>query len=113
MKEKKPKDFLERLKQAEHSDKMLREVCEEELKNCGSDPERLASMVKCLGWISLDDEVRGKVELTNTHPDMMCVVYEVIDEISQYAKTLSPKDYHRFCEILTVSGWANYFYYII
>ena len=31
-----------RLKEAEHSDKMLREVWEEELKNCGTDPEKPA-----------------------------------------------------------------------
>ena len=100
-----PKDFLERLKQAEHSDKMLREVCEEELKNCGSDPEKLAGMVKCLGWILPDKEKPG----TDTHSMITCVIYEAIDEISRHAKTLSPEDYHRFCEILTASGWMSYF----
>lgn len=109
MRDRRPKDFLERLKEAEHSDKMLREVCEEELKNCGSDPEKLAGMVKCLGWISLDGEPQGKDEKTCMGHSAMCVIYEMIDEVCRYAKTLSPQNYHRFCELITASGWSGYF----
>ena len=103
------KDFIVRLKQAGQSAKMVREVCEEELKNCGSDPEKLAEMIRCLGWVSVDDGFPEYELPAEEEDEIICVIEQVIDEICRYAKTLSPKDYHRFYELISRNGWMYYF----
>ena len=87
-----PKDFIFRLKQAERFGMMaVRETCGEEIKNCGSDGEKLAELSNQILQFSIDAWELDNQELSGT--------YDLIrHEIAACASSLSPREYHRFCE---------------
>lgn len=95
--------FSERLRQAERFGMiMIRDVCAEEMKCCGSDVEKLVDLAFCIGELSGEACMRENIELS--------AIYDVIyDEIVAYVRNLGKKEYHLFCESVSFRGAMRHY----